>query len=63
VLIDWHKAAKGKPPSIGWLGKRLSDIQPELKKRSDKDGIDRAKKLARQMLGERRTGQFRPQSY
>lgn len=63
VLIDWHDAVEGKPPSIGWLSKKLAEIEPGLNERPEKSGADRAKKLARQMLKERRSGQFRPQSY
>lgn len=63
VLINWHSATEGKPPSIGWLSKKLSEIEPGLNERPEKSGADRAKKLARQMLKEHRTGQFRRQSY
>ena len=63
VFIDWHEAVEGKSPSIGWLSKKLSEIEPGLIERPEMNGADRAKKLARQMLKERRGGQFRPQSY
>lgn len=58
VLIDWHDAVEGKPPSIGWLSKKLSEIEPGLDAPT-KSGANRAKKLARQMLTDRQSGQFR----
>lgn len=51
VLLDWHRAARGRTPSLAWLAEALSRLEPGLA-RPTPNGVDRARKLARDLISD-----------